>query len=66
MLINQGEWWKQPVKTTTFYNTKISGTIVDNTGTALSNIPLNVNPAPMFPIGSNDSGCYEAITARFR
>jgi len=60
---NVGPWLEQPVETTTFYRTELSGYIVDNRGVPLEGVPLNLNPTPMFDIETNQMGKYAGYTA---
>ena len=55
-------WENQQVVSTTFYNTRISGDIRDNVGVPLSDVPISIVPAPMFPAKTNFDGWFEGYT----
>ncbi len=59
--LNVGVWSEQPVVSTTFYKTKISGRLLDNRGTPLSDIPINLNPLPINPAETDQQGEFSAL-----
>ncbi|MDX1415405.1 MAG: carboxypeptidase-like regulatory domain-containing protein, partial [Candidatus Promineifilaceae bacterium] len=59
---NVGPWRDQPTDTTTFYRTKIGGKVVDNRGTPLESVAIDITPAPMFPAVTNELGEFAGYT----